>query len=152
MKIHDINDVEEILNTQETAAFLTSGASMRPLLRTHKDIVVITKVAHPLRVGQVPLYKKEGVEKLVLHRIIDICDDGTYITRGDNTYHKEYVRQTDVVGVMTSLYRGGKYIDCATSKGYKFYVKTNKIFYPIRYVWKTKIRAKLSKTKRKFIK
>ena len=43
MKTYDINDVEKILNTQDTAAFLTSGASMQPLLRTHKDIVVIKK-------------------------------------------------------------------------------------------------------------
>lgn len=152
MKTHDINDVEKILNTQDTAAFLTSGASMQPLLRTHKDIVVIKKAAHPLQIGQVPLYKKTGVQKLILHRIIDICDDGTYITRGDNTYHKEYVLPSDVIGVMTSIYRGGKYIDCNTSKRYMFYVKTNKFFYPVRYIWKTKIRAVLSKIKRKIAK
>ncbi len=150
MKTYDINDVIEVLKTQETAAFLTSGASMRPLLRTHKDIVVIKKATHPLKVGQVPLYKKAGVDKLILHRIIGIKPDGTYITRGDNTYHKEYIAQSDVVGVMTALYRGGKYIDCANSKGYKIYVKANKFFYPIRWLWKTKIRVTLGKIKRKF--
>lgn len=149
MKTYDIADIEEALKTQDTVAFLTRGASMRPLLRTHKDIVVISRAKHPLRVGDVPLYKKLGVQKLILHRIIDIKPDGTYITRGDNTYHKEYIPRCDVVGVMTALYRGGKYIDCSTSKKYKFYVKINRIFYPIRYVWKTKIRATLSKIKRK---
>lgn len=151
MKTYDINAVEEALKTQDTAAFLTSGASMRPLLRTHKDIVVISKASHPLAVGEVPLYKKKGVEKLILHRIIGVTDDGTYIIRGDNTYHKEYVPQSDIVGVMSAIYRGGKYIDCATSKRYKRYVKINKFFYPVRWLWKTKIRAFLSKTKRKII-
>ncbi len=152
MKTYDINAVEQALKTQDIAAFLTSGASMRPLLRTHKDIVVISKATHPLAVGEVPLYKKKGVEKLILHRIIGIADNGIYIIRGDNTYHKEYVPQSDVVGVMTAIYRGGKYIDCTTSKRYKLYVKWNKLVYPIRYVWKTKIRAFLGKVKRKILK
>ncbi len=151
MKTYDINAVEEALKTQDTAAFLTSGASMRPLLRTHKDIVVISRATHPLAVGEVPLYKKKGVEKLILHRIIGVSPDGAYIIRGDNTYHKEYVPQSDVVGVMTAIYRGGKYIDCTTSKRYKRYVKINKFFYPVRWLWKTKIRAFLGKIKRKII-
>ncbi len=151
MKTYDINAVEEALKTQDTAAFLTSGASMRPLLRTHKDIVVIARAKHPLKIGEVPLYKKQGVKKLILHRIIGIQEDGTYIIRGDNTYHKEYIPQSDVVGVMTALYRSGKYIDCNTSKRYKRYVKRNKFFYPVRWLYMTKIRSFLSKIKRKII-
>ena len=149
MKTYDINSVEEALKTQKTAAFLTSGASMRPLLRTHKDIVVIEKPVRPLVVGDVPLYKKAGVDKLILHRIIAINNDGSYVIRGDNTYRKEHVLPSDVVGVMTALYRGGKYIDCDKSKGYKIYVKLNRFCYPVRYVWKTKIRPILSKIKHK---
>lgn len=149
MKQYDISAIEEALHTQDTASFLTSGASMRPLLRTHKDIVVIKKAEHPLRVGDVPLYKKAGVDKLILHRIIAIKTDGTYVTRGDNTYHREYISPNDVVGVMIAIYRGGKYIDCTKSKKYKFYVKANRFFYPLRYVWKVTIRGTLSKIKRK---
>ena len=148
MKTYDINAVEEALQTQESAAFLTNGASMRPLLRTHKDMVVIVKPQHPLKVGDVPLYKKKGVNKLILHRIIGIRDDGVYIIRGDNTYHKEYIPQSDVVGVMSAVYRGGKYIDCNASKGYKIYIRLNRFFYPIRWLWKTKIRTTLGRIKR----
>ncbi len=149
MRTYDINAVEQALETQDTAAFLTSGASMRPLLRTHKDIVVISRETRPLAVGDVPLYKKKGVNKLILHRIIEVRPDGTYIIRGDNTYHKEYVKQEDIVGVMTAIYRGGKYVDCATSVKYKIYVKFNRFLYPLRWLWKTKIRAFLGKIKRK---
>lgn len=149
MKTHDINAVEQVLATQDTAAFLTSGASMMPLLRTHKDIVVISRVTRPLVIGDVPLYKKSGVDKLILHRIIGIASDGIYIIRGDNTYHKEYIPQSAIVGVMTAIYRGGKYIDCNTSKRYKFYVKYNKLSYPIRWLYKAKIRAFLGRVKRK---
>lgn len=149
MKTYEIDVVEQKLQTQETVAFLTRGASMSPLLRTHKDIVVISKAKHPLKVGEVPLYKVSGVKNLILHRIIDVAPDGTYIIRGDNTYKKEYIPQENVVGVMTAVYRGGKYIDCANSKFYKFYVKLNRFLYPLRWLWKTKIRVSLSFIKRK---
>lgn len=152
MKTYDINDAINQLETQESAAFFTRGASMRPLLRTHKDIVVIAKPKHPLNVKDVALYRVKGSDKLVLHRVIGIKDDVTYITRGDNTYHKEYVPKDQVVGVMTAVYRGGKYIDCKNSKGYKVYVWLNKVFYPVRWLWKTKIRATLGKIKRKIMK
>ena len=149
MKTCEINAVEEQLKTDGTAAFLTRGASMYPLLRTHKDIVVIGPAEHPLCEGQVPLYRVDGAKNLVLHRIIGVADDGKYIIRGDNTYQKEYVPQDHVIGVMTAVYRGGKYIDCANSKKYKFYVKFNRFSYPVRWLWKTKIRAFLGTVKRK---
>ena len=152
MKTHNLDLAKEILQSNESAAFLTSGASMRPLLRTHKDIVIISRANHPLSIGEVPLYSKKGVSKLILHRIIDIAPDGRYIILGDNTYRKEYVPQDDVLGVMTAIYRGGKYIDCAKSKMYKFYVWSVKIFYPFRWIWKIKIRPFLSRIKRKILK
>ena len=125
---------------------------MRPLIRAHKDIVVISRVQKPLKEGDVPLYKKDGADKLILHRIIDIAPDGTYIIRGDNTYSKEYIPQCDIIGVMTALYRGGKYIDCKTSKLYKVYIKVNRFLYPVRYLWKVKIRPILVKIVKKIIK
>lgn len=145
----EINAIEQQLKTQDTASFLTKGASMYPLLRTHKDIVVIKKATHPLKVGEAPLYKVKGAENLVLHRIIGISSDGRYIIRGDNTYKKEFVKSENIVGVMTAVYRGGRYIDCEKSKKYKIYVKINKISYPVRWLWKTKIRAVLGAVKRK---
>ena len=152
MNATSINTAEEQLKTNESAAFLTSGTSMRPLIRAHKDIVVISRVQKPLKVGDVPLYKKDGADKLILHRIIDIAPDGTYIIRGDNTYSKEYIPQCDIIGVMTALYRGGKYIDCKTSKLYKVYIKVNRFLYPVRYLWKVKIRPILVKIVKKIIK
>lgn len=147
MKPHNISSAQEVLEQNETAAFLTSGASMYPLLRTHKDIVVISRVSFPLKVGDVALYKKQGFSKLVLHRVIGIKPNGEYIIRGDNTYFNENVSNQDILGVMIALYRGGKYIDCQTSKRYKIYVVTVRLFYPLRRLWVLKIRPMLSKIK-----
>lgn len=145
----DITQAESILQKNESAAFLTSGSSMYPLLRTHKDIVVINRAEKPLVTDDVALYKKSGAKKLILHRVIDLLPSGVYVIRGDNTYCKEFVPPQDVVGVMTAFYRNGKYTDCKTSKIYKIYVKSVKLFYPIRFLWKTKIRVFLSKIKQK---
>lgn len=152
MKAENINSAEKLLSENETASFLTSGSSMYPLLRTHKDIVTVKRAETPLRVDDVPLYKKEGRENLVLHRIIGITNDGIYIMRGDNTYRKEYVKPCDVVGVMVSIYRNGKYIDCLKSKGYKIYVKITKFFYPVRWFWHIAVRPVLGNFKRKILK
>ena len=149
MKTYDINAVEKQLQTEKEVASFTRGASMRPLLRTHRDIVIISKPQQPIKVGDVVLYKVKNQENLVLHRIIEINDDKSYVIRGDNTYVKEIVPQDVVIGVMTSLYRNGKYIDCATSKWYKSYVKRNRFFYPLRWIWRAKIRKTAGKIKRK---
>ena len=149
MKAYSLNSAEEVLKNNETSYFLTSGASMKPLLRTHKDIVVISCTSRPVSVGEVVLYRKTGADKLVLHRIIGVKQEGTYIIRGDNTYSNEYVPQSDILGVMTAVYRSGKYIDCKKSVLYKIYVKLNGFFYPVRLIFKTKILVFLVKIKRK---
>lgn len=60
MKAYSLNSAEEVLKNNETSYFLTSGASMKPLLRTHKDIVVISRTSRPVSVGEVVLYRKTG--------------------------------------------------------------------------------------------
>lgn len=150
MNTYNLNTAEARLSEQKTAAFLTSGASMRPLIRSRKDIVVISRIDAPVKRGDVLLYKKAGVQNLILHRVIEV-QDGLYITRGDNTYHKEYISKDDAVGVMTALYRGGKFIDPKKSMAYNMYVFFNRIFYPIRYIYNVYVRPILSKFKRAII-
>ncbi len=54
------------------------------------------------------LYHREP-DKFVLHRIIEVSGNG-YVTMGDNTVSKEYgVRDEDILGVMTSFVRSGRY-------------------------------------------
>lgn len=147
MNVENISSVCESLKNQDEVAFLTRGASMHPLLRSQKDVVIIKKTEKPLKVGDVPLYKKQGTDKLILHRIIKVLPNQNYITRGDNTYQPEYVSQEDVVGFMTAFIRNNKYVNCNLSKSYRLYVCTNRLFYPLRWIWYTKIRKFLSRIK-----
>ncbi len=132
----NLSNVDEVLKTEPEAAVLTRGVSMRPMLREHRDVVIIERINRPLKKWDVPLYRRKKNEPFVLHRIIKITKDGRYVIRGDNTYRLELnVTDDDMIGVLKAFYREGKYYDCATHKGYKIYVFFNQISYPLRWAW-----------------
>ena len=145
-------NAEELLKTQDEVMTRTKGASMRPLLRQGRDIVVIKRPQFPLKAGDVPLYRVKGKEELVLHRILKVRGDGTYIIRGDNLFLKEYVKESQIVGVMKAFYRDGRYCDCEKSRKYKLYIVLNRVSYPLRYLWKCMVRPMLVKVYKKIFK
>lgn len=150
-----ITNAENALrDMQEIGAYhsLTLGVSMRPMLRQERDIVVIEPVRRPLKKNDVPLYRRENYDLLVLHRILEVRED-CYVIRGDNTYKKEYVPKNYVLGVLTGFYRNKKKkVDCEKSIGYKLYVFMITHTYGLRYLWKIKVRPFLVRIVRKFIK
>lgn len=148
----DLKNVEELLKIRDEVMTRTRGISMRPLLRQGRDIVVIKKPQFPLKVGDAPIYKVKNKKELVLHRILKVNDDGSYIIRGDNLFFKEYVFENQIVGVMRAFYREGKYCECEKSLKYKVYVFLNRISYPLRYLWSVRLRPLLSKIKHKIFK
>lgn len=148
----ELKNADEVLKTQDEVMSLTRGTSMRPLLRQGRDIVVIKRPQFPLKVGDVPLYKVKSRKELVLHRILKVNGDGSYIIRGDNLFAKERVYEKQIVGVMKAFYRDGKYCDCEKSRKYKVYIFLNRVSYPLRRVWRQKVRPVLSKIKHKIIK
>ena len=148
----ELKNAEELLKTQDEVMTRTKGASMRPLLRQGRDIVVIKRPQFPLKAGDVPLYRVKGKEELVLHRILRVKKDGTYIIRGDNLFLKEYVKESQIVGVMKAFYREGRYCDCEKSRKYKLYIVLNRVSYPLRYLWKCMVRPMLVKVYKKIFK
>ncbi len=150
MESVNLQNAETALETCSQVAVLTSGISMRPLFREHRDVAVIERVTRELKVGDVLLYKRGENIPFVLHRILKITPEG-FITRGDNTFYLENVKHGDVIGVLHSFYREGKYHDCATDKGYRVYVFLNRISYPLRYAL-SKVRPFLGRIKRKLLK
>ena len=148
----DLKNVEELLKTRDEVMTRTRGISMRPLLRQGRDIVVIKKPQFPLKVGDAPIYKVKNKKELVLHRILKVNDDGSYIIRGDNLFFKELVFENQIIGVMRAFYREGKYCECEKSLKYKVYVFLNRISYPLRCLWSVRLRPLLSKIKHKIFK
>lgn len=114
----------------------TVGVSMKPMLRNRRDRVVILPVGGtPLCKWDLPLYRTSD-GRYLLHRIIGIREDGTYIVRGDNTYHLEYVPHDAIVGVMSEFYRGQRHI-LASNKRYRRYAAFWNAIYPVRRFCRT---------------
>lgn len=142
----DLKNADAALRENEEIAALTSGISMRPMLREHKDIVIIRRADKKLKRNDVPLYSRPNSDKFVLHRILKVTDGG-YIIRGDNLYFNEFVKDEQIIGVLKAFYRSGKYYDCEKSTAYKLYKVYVRLSYPFRRLWKFKIRPVLSRIK-----
>ncbi len=108
----------------------TVGVSMRPMLRNRHDRVIIRPLGEKrLQKYDLPLYRRPD-GKYVLHRIIGV-EDGYYVIRGDNTYIKEKVPDSWIIGVMSEFYRGDRHV-MADDKGYRRYAAFWQGIYPLR--------------------
>ena len=100
--------MEEQLKNGGTVVFKPKGISMLPLIRQGQDSVVITKNIFPLKKYDIPLYRRDD-GSFILHRIIKICDDGTYTMCGDNQVVLEHgIKDSQIIGVVTKVNRGKK--------------------------------------------
>ena len=151
MEYDDLKTAGEALEITEEISILTSGCSMQPMLRQHRDLVIVKRISRPLKKGDVVLYPgSDG--KFILHRIVAV-KKGRFIIRGDNNYFTERdVETKSIVGVLKEFYREGKYINCETDKRYKAYTFYILHSYHLRYLWKRILKPILSKIKRLFIK
>ena len=93
------------------------GTSMNPLLKEHRDTVVIENIIVPLKKYDVVLFRRG--KQLVLHRIIKI-NDGYFLIRGDNCIQGEIVYEKQILGIMTLFCRNGKQYN-VQHQGYRMY-------------------------------
>lgn len=136
--------VEGELSKHGTYAANTTGVSMRPLFKTHRDVAVLKKPDRDLKKYDVVLYTGAS-HKYILHRIIGVRDD-CFIIRGDNTFIKEYVSRDKILAYLVSFNRKGKH-HTVDELGYRIYSRFWNSIYPIRYLVNLFCRA-LGKIKR----
>ena len=75
------------------------GDSMEPVIR-EGNLLIIEAVKKPLKVGDVPLYKRDSGQ-YVLHRIVKIRR-GEYTMKGDNrTALEKGITDRHIIGVLT---------------------------------------------------
>ena len=123
---------EEELEKSGKLVYTTVGISMRPLIKQDRDISIISKPNGRLKKFDVALYKRPNGQ-YVLHRVVKVLEDG-YVILGDNCVSKEYnIKESQILGVLTSLVRNGKEIDL-NSFGYKLYVRVRYAHYPVRVI------------------
>ena len=123
---------EEILEKDGKLVYKTKGVSMNPMLYQNRDLVVIVPKEGRLKALDVALYRRG--KSYVLHRVIEVNDDGTYLIRGDNTYSAEIVPDSAVLGVRTEFVRDGKQYK-VTDEDYLRYVRARVKSYPMRRLY-----------------
>lgn len=142
-------NVREVIDRVGFIVNYPVGVSMLPLLRMGRDSVVVSRLERDPVKNDVVLYSRGN--ELILHRIISV-KNGNYIIRGDNCLNKETdVTRSDMLGVMTSFYRGDKQYDVKTDAFYRFYVATLPVRLPVRRFFK-RTRIFLGRLKRRIFK
>jgi signal peptidase I len=120
---------EEELEKNGSLVFTNKGVSMMPLLRQDRDLMVIEKKG-PERCKKydVVLFKRGG--KYVLHRILRVREGDYYIV-GDNCRKGEYVKDEQILGILTQVVRDVKTIT-PEDPDYQRYVHLWCDLYPLR--------------------
>lgn len=139
-----MSNFEELLARDGNLVYKTRGQSMEPMLRQDRDLVVIQVPNSVLGKFDVALYKRGN--SYVLHRVIGVRDDH-YLIRGDNTYSIEKVPHSDIIGVLTSFQRKGRY-HSVDEPGYKAYVRFWNAIYPARVFYVRSRSAGISAAKK----
>ena len=120
---------EEILSKDGKLVYKTKGVSMNPMLYQNRDLVVIVPNKERLKKYDVALYRRG--RSYVLHRVIEVNDDGTYL-----------MPDSAVLGVLTEFVRDGKQYK-VTDEEYLRYVHAWCAAYPVRRLYiRTKGRTK----------
>ena len=114
---------QEILDSVSNVNFTTKRTSMLPMLGDGVDTVVLTKPMGKLKKYDLPLFYFRGSNSYVLHRVIQVEKDGTYVMCGDNRNICETnVTDDDIIAVVTGFNRKGKDYSVKDLK-YKIYCR-----------------------------
>ena len=111
----------------------STGGSMLPLIRQGRDVVVIRRPAERLKKYDVVLYKRPYAAagaSYVLHRVMKVNPNGTYLIEGDNCVSGEIVGEENILGVLTQVVYKGK--NRTEGFGYWLYVHTWIACRPVR--------------------
>jgi len=108
------NTIEDMLAGKGWYVTTISGVSMFPMLRNHKDQVLVKPLEGRLKPYDVAVYR--ATEKYIVHRVLKVCE-GYYIIRGDNCVNLEYIPDRMVIGKVTGFWRRDRFIE-VTNKNY----------------------------------
>lgn len=126
----EIVTFEEELDRHGTLIYTNVGVSMMPLLRQGRDLMVIRKRGEDrLKKYDAVLFKRKNGQ-YILHRILRVRESDYYIV-GDNCASGEYVKDAQILGVLTEVVRDGKVVSME-DKNYRRYVHLWCDFFPIR--------------------
>ncbi len=95
------------------------GISMRPMIKSGRDVFRIEKLSHAPKRYDIVMYIR-GEDQGVVHRVIR-KDPDEYIICGDNCWSLEHVKEDQIKGIVTEFCRKGKWHK-TDELGYMIYV------------------------------
>ena len=107
-----IDVIEEVLASGGDFRIYPKGTSMLPLLVQSRDSVVLKRREDiPAKKHDIAFYRRKNGQ-FVLHRVMRMCSDGTYIMCGDNqTFLEKGIEATQIIAYVSEIYRKEKKID-----------------------------------------
>jgi len=112
--------VLEALDAGSRVAFTPRGRSMLPTLRDSIDVVYLEPATNPAKYDVV-LYRRDSGQ-YVLHRIVGVASDGTFVLCGDAQFRLEYgIRREQILARVVEFKRGKLNVDCQKSCFFAFY-------------------------------
>lgn len=152
-KVISMDEMGEIIKEQlqngGKVRFTPKGVSMLPMLQNNKDTVLLEKPHGALKKYDLPLYQRDS-KKYILHRVVKVCDDGTYVMCGDNQILYEYgITDAHIVGIVTEFDRKGKKYS-VNDRAYRIYCHLWVALMPVRRIYRL-VRKILGKIKRRIV-
>ena len=117
-----IEVIEEVLASGGEFRMYPKGTSMLPLIVQTRDSVVLKRnFEDGAKKHDIAFYRRRNGQ-FVLHRVMDICDDGTYTMCGDNqTELEKGIEKEQIIAYVAGLYRKDRFVDI-NGGAYKTYV------------------------------
>ena len=135
--------IKSVLESNGTFLLYPNGTSMLPTIRPGKDAVLLSRADH-IRKNDMILYKRKN-GAFVLHRIVRILDDGSFVLRGDNQYFdKNGITREQVVAKVGVYYRGKREVHCDSFR-HRAYLLRRRVGYPFRRFF-FRLKGKLCRT------
>ncbi|MCI6998503.1 MAG: S24/S26 family peptidase [Eubacterium sp.] len=105
-------NIEQCLQELGYAVVPVRGTSMWPLLKEGKTRVQVEAIkGKKLRKGDIVLYRRED-GTLVLHRIMKIGEQDTFLVCGDHQWKQvEVIRRNQILAVAQGFFKNENYID-----------------------------------------
>ncbi len=117
-----IEVIEEVLASGGEFRIYPRGTSMLPLIVQNRDSVVLKrKTDGGLKKNDIAFYRRKNGQ-FVLHRVMKVSKDGTYVMCGDNqTYLEKGIEKEQIIAYVSRIYRKEKAVKMS-GVSYSLYV------------------------------
>lgn len=97
----------ELLPQVDSLPLNVTGHSMSPFLAENRDCVYLCNIVHPLKIGDIVLYKRDN-EQYILHRICKIEKDSFAMIGDAHDVIEHGIRKDQIIATVKMVRRKGK--------------------------------------------